>query len=261
MLAAYKIDGTGINCWVNTQCFNDKKRSLLFIHGAGVDHTIWINQYEPMKDGYNIAAVDLPGHGRSEGKGEVDVFLYTAWVRKIIDRLGMNKPVVIGHSLGAAIGLVFAVKYGGALSAVVSVGGGVRMPVNEMILAGLKTDPAAVMGLVAKLCVSKKSRGSLSDAMSGVFARMKPDILHGDFLACDHLDVTHEITRITAPTLVICGADDKMTPPAMSHFLADNIEGAKLALIAGAGHMVMLEEPEAFNEVLEAFLESLPYVN
>jgi pimeloyl-ACP methyl ester carboxylesterase len=261
MLAAYKIDGTGINCWVNARCLNEKKRSLLFIHGAGVDHTVWMNQYEPMQDGYNIAAIDLPGHGHSEGKGEEDVFLYTTWVKKIIDCLGMNKPVLIGHSLGAAIGLVFAVKYGDALSGVVSVGGGVRMPVNEMILAGLKTDPAAVMGLVAKLCISKKHRGSLSDAMSSVFTRMKPDILHGDFLACDRLDITGEITQIKAPALVVCGDDDKMTPPAMSHFLADNIEGGRLAMIAGAGHMVMLEDPGAFNEVLEAFVESLPDVN
>lgn len=261
MLTTCKIDGTGINCWVNAPCFNEKKHCLFFVHGAGVDHTIWINQYESMKDGYNIVAIDLPGHGRSEGKGEDDVFRYTTWVRKIIESMGLNKPVLIGHSLGAAISLVFAVKYGDALSGVVSVGGGARIPVNDMILNGLKTEPAAVMGLVAKLCVSKKKRGSMSDAMSGVFARTNPDILLGDFLACDRLDITHEITQITAPALVVCGDDDKMTPPAMSYFLADNIQGARLAMIAGAGHMVMLEDSKIFNGVLEAFVRSLPDVN
>jgi pimeloyl-ACP methyl ester carboxylesterase len=258
MHAIHKVDGIGINCWVNARHFDEKKHSLVFIHGSGGDHTIWIHQYTRLKDEFNIAALDLPGHGRSEGKGEQDVSLYVEWVRKIIKECKPTKPVLIGHSLGAAISLVFAIKYGNLLSGVVPVGGGVTMPVNEMILSGLKTDPAAVIALAAKFSLSKKHRERLMGPLYEGLSRVKPDITYGDFFACNRLDITDEILQIKLPVLVICGDDDKMMPPAMSQFLADNIPGAQLALIEGAGHMVMLEEVNAFNSTLRTFVKSLP---
>jgi len=81
--------------------------------------------------------------------------------------------------------------------------------------------------------------------------------IHGDFTACDRLDLTATIAGIGIPALVVCGAEDKMTPPALSQFIRDNIPGAGLALIEGAGHFVMLENPEAFNTVLTDFVNSL----
>jgi pimeloyl-ACP methyl ester carboxylesterase len=257
MLTVQKINGTGITCWVNTRHFDDKKVSLFFIHGSGADYIVWINQYTAMQDGCNIVALDLPGHGRSEGKGEQDVSLYVEWVKKLVKKLRLSRPVLIGHSLGAAISLVFALKYGDTLSGIVAVGGGVRMPVNEMILNGLKAYPAALIDLVAKFSVSKNNRERLSGYLSKGFARINPDILYGDFLACDRFDITQEVSQIRIPALVVCGTDDKMMPPEMSGYLKDHIPGAGLALIEGAGHMVMLEDPEAFNGVLRAFIESL----
>ena len=87
-----------------------------------------------------------------------------------------------------------------------------------------------------------------------------PDVLYGDLLACDRLDITGQVSQIGIPTLVLCGIDDKMTPPAQSQFLGDNIPGAQLSLIENAGHMVMLENAEAFNKLLRDFVESLPVV-
>ena len=74
--------------------------------------------------------------------------------------------------------------------------------------------------------------------------------MRGDFLACDRLDLIEAAGRIAVPTLVICGAEDKMTPPALSQAIAEKIPGARLALVEGAGHMVMLEDPVAFNSCL-----------
>ena len=261
MHVLHKIDGIGINCWVNARHFDEKRHALVFVHGSGGDHTIWIHQYKQMNDEFNIAALDLPGHGRSEGKGEQDVALYVEWVRKIIKKLNLRKPVLIGHSLGAAISLTFAIKYGDLLSGIVPVGGGVRMPVNEMILEGLTTDPAAVIALAAKFSISKKNRERLMSPLYEALSKVNPDIIYGDFLACDRLDIASEILQISTPALVVCGADDKMMPPAMSQFLTDHISGSKLSFIEDAGHMVMLEEPEAFNREIRMFVESLHDMN
>ena len=258
MVIFHEISGAKIACWASSQNFADGKKALFFIHGSGGDHRIWIKQYTRLKDEFNIAAIDLPGHGLSDGRGEQDVSQYVEWVRKFIAALALEKPVLIGHSLGAAISLVFAIKYGEMLSAIVPVGGGARMPVNAMILEGLKTDPDSVIALAAKFSVTRENRERLLRTVIEGLSRANPDILYGDLLACDRLDIGNEVASIGKPALVMCGADDKMTPPALSQFLRDNIPSAQLSLIENAGHMVMLENADAFNGALKSFALSLP---
>jgi pimeloyl-ACP methyl ester carboxylesterase len=253
-----EIGGRRLACWVNNGSFRPDCKTLVFVHGSGGNHTDWILQYTPLKSTFNIAAIDLPGHGRSGGPGEEDVSAYVAWVKKLLEELGIAKPVLIGHSLGAAICLSYAIKHGDKAAAVVSVSGGARMPVNPLILEGLKQDPAAIIALAAKFSVAKENRERFSDLIMGNLSRVDPSTLYGDFIACDTLDITEAVAGIAIPALVVCGNEDKMTPPALSEYLGQNITGARLALIAGAGHCVMLEEPEAFNAALTDFVNSLP---
>ncbi len=89
MINLQEIDGRRIACWVNNGSFLPDRRTLVFIHGSGGDHTNWIQQYTPLKNGFNIAAIDLPGHGRSEGPGEQEVAAYVEWVKKTLDGLGI----------------------------------------------------------------------------------------------------------------------------------------------------------------------------
>jgi pimeloyl-ACP methyl ester carboxylesterase len=255
-----EISDIRIACWVDSENFAGGRKTLVFVHGSGGDHRLWIKQYTKFKDEFNIVVIDLPGHGQSSGKGAQDALSYVECVRRLLESLSLKKPVLIGHSLGAAISLVFAIQYGEMLSGVVPVGGGVTMPVNEMILKDLKTNPEFVIGMIAKFSVSKENRERLMRTVIDGLSCASPDVLYGDLLACNRLDITGQVSRIGIPTLVLCGADDKMTPPALSQFLGDNIPGAQLSLIENAGHMVMLENVDAFNRLLRAFVESLPAV-
>ncbi len=257
MVVFKEIDSVNIACWVNSENFASGRKGLVFIHGSGADHRIWIKQYTKLQDEFNIAVIDLPGHGQSEGKGEQSISPYVEWVRKFLDLLAWEKPVLIGHSLGAAVSLVFAVKYGEMLSGIIAAGGGARMPVNEMILKGLKTDPAFVIALAAKFAISRENRERLSRTLIEGLSHVNPEVLYGDFLACNRLDITGEVSKIRIPTLVTCGENDKMTPPELSLFLKDNIPGAQFVLIKNAGHMVMLENTESFNRCVREFVESL----
>ena len=258
MIHVEQINGRKLACWVNNGGFSPDRKTLFFIHGSGGTHADWILQYTRLKNNFNVAAVDLPGHGQSAGPGEQDVAAYASWVKKLLEGLGIARPLLIGHSLGAAICLHFAIRHGDAAAAVVPVGGGVRMPVNPAILEGLKQDPAAIIGLAAKFSVAKANRERLSGLITENLSRVDPLILHGDFTACDKLDITGAVAGIGIPALVICGTEDKMMPPAFSEYLGKHITGARLALIAGAGHCVMLENPEAFNAALTDFVNSLP---
>ena len=146
---------------------------------------------------------------------------------------GISKPVIIGHSLGAAIALTFAIQYGDLISGIVPFGGGVRMPVNPAILDGIRKDAAAILAFTAKIAVAKKNR----ERLAPILAKRNPDpeVMYGDFLACDRLDITDSVKNIKVPTLIVCGTEDKMTPPANSESLRDMIPGARLALIPEAG--------------------------
>lgn len=258
MINLQEIDGRRIACWVNNGNFLPDRKTLVFIHGSGGDHTNWIRQYTLLKNAFNIAVLDLPGHGRSEGPGEQDVAAYVEWVKKILDSLKIFNPVLIGHSLGAAIALSFVIRYDTAAAAVVPVAGGVKMPVNPVILEGFLRDPASVIGMAAKFSIAKQNREKFSGLIAESLSRINPEIIHGDFSACNSLDITEAVAGIRIPAMVICGAEDKMTPPSLSQFISDRIPGARLTLIEGAGHFVMMENPEAFNAALTDFVNALP---
>jgi pimeloyl-ACP methyl ester carboxylesterase len=258
MVRFQDVNGLKMACWASPHPWQAAKKTLVFIHGSGGDHTVWLHQYTRLKNAFNIAALDLPGHGRSEGRGERDVAVYVEWVRQILAALAIEKPVLVGHSLGAAISLRYALTYGDKLAGIVPVGGGAAMPVNQLILEGLKTDPATVIAMAVKFSVAKNNRDRLSEILMKSMSAVNPDVLYGDFLACDKHDVTAMVSQILVPALVICGDQDKMTPPEMSRYLKDHIPGAQLALIKDAGHFVMLENVEEFNRAIGAFVASLP---
>jgi pimeloyl-ACP methyl ester carboxylesterase len=111
MLKYFNVESTKNSCWIKGRDFGKHKQSLAFIHGSGSDHSVWSNQYGKLHKDYNILAIDLPGHGQSEGKAQVTVEDYCRWVKNILDVVNLQNPILIGHSLGAAITLTFAVNY------------------------------------------------------------------------------------------------------------------------------------------------------
>jgi len=134
MLKYFNIDAVKIACLTSKNGSGAHKQSLVFIHGSGGDHTAWLNQYAQLKEKYNIVAVDLPGHGRSEGNGEKHVKDYCVWIKNLLDALGLTEPILVGHSLGAAIALRFAISHPEKISGIVCLGGGMKMPVNPFFL-------------------------------------------------------------------------------------------------------------------------------
>lgn len=258
MIKTQRVDGLQIAYWMNDGGWMKDRKTLFFVHGSGGDHTNWEYQYNDLARDFNILAPDLPGHGQSEGKGEQEVIRYVEGVKKLIEETGVQKPMMIGHSLGAAISLTTAIHYGSLLSGIVPLGGGVKMPVNPAILDGILKDIGAIISLIVKFSITKENRERLAAPLTAGLSAAQTEVMYGDFLSCDRLDITAAIPAIKVPTLVVCGEEDKMTPPALSQFIKDHIPGARLVLIPKSGHFAMMENADAFNKAVREFAQALP---
>jgi pimeloyl-ACP methyl ester carboxylesterase len=253
MMKHFKVGDNNIACWVNPADFGAHAQSLVFLHGSGGNSGAWTEQYSVLHKAFNIAALDLPGHGKSEGSGEKDILAYVLRLKEILEVLKLERPVLVGHSLGAAIALSFAVQYPRDVSGVVAAGGGLTMPVNPDILEGFAKQPDLILDLMCKFSIAKENRPKLFGPLRESLGQARVDVVAGDMLACSKFDLTGELENIRVPVLALCGVEDKMTPPASSEKIAGSIAGAKCVLIEGAGHMAMLEKPEAFNDALKNF--------
>lgn len=253
MLKYFSVKENKVSCWINPSDFGAHAQSLIFIHGSGSNSSVWSNQYGRLHSLFNIAALNLPGHGQSTGRSGDDIPAYAEYVKDILVVLDLKRPVLIGHSMGAAVALCFAAKYPRAISGVMTLGGGVTLPVNPDILQGLKSQPDMVLDMICKFSLAKENRYKLSDTLRASLAAANLAVLASDMQACGKVDLTSELPKITAPVLALCGTQDKMTPPAFSEQITSKIEGAKLLLIEGAGHMLMMEKPEAVNDAIKTF--------
>ncbi len=230
-------------------------KTVVFIHGAAGSGARWANQVKMLAGGHYPVALDLPGHGASGGWPCEQIFLYREWVKQTVEALGLGNIVLVGHSMGGAVALDFALTYPSYLQGLILVSTGARLRVDPARLesyrkgeyraewARLSFSPAASSGLVEQ---------GVRDALAA-----DPAARYADFLACDRFDVLSQVNKIPAPALVVCGQDDLATPVKFARYLAENIPRARLVLIDRAAHMVMLEQPEELNKAIKDFLAEL----
>jgi len=230
------------------------QRTLIFVHGAGGSHLHWPPQLRRLT-GANTYALDLPGHGQSEGQGRKSISAYADFVAAFLETLELKKVILVGHSMGGATALDFVLRYRERLAGLVLVGSGARLRVAPAILDGIHRDFQAAVRLICDYAFALDAPEQLKRLGQHQMEQTHPDVLYGDFAACDAFDVMDRLGGIRCPTLAICGTADRLTPPKYSTYLRDHIPGAQLVLIEGAGHMVMLEQPEAVSQAIADFVQ------
>ncbi len=229
--------------------------AIILIHGAGGTHLHWPYNLRRLNH-HRIFAPDLPGHGKSEGLGEQSIDKYAQAIANWMDAAGIKKAIVGGHSMGGAIAQTLALQSPQKVSGLILVGTGSVLRVNPDLLEMLSnpaTTPAA-LDLVTKWSYAPGTDPKLLAQVREQMDATRPAVMHGDYLACSKFDVTSQLSQIKTPTLILCGELDKMTPIHLSQQLQTSISGAKLVLIPEAGHMVMLEQPEAVAAAVIAFI-------
>jgi pimeloyl-ACP methyl ester carboxylesterase len=233
---------------------------VVLIHGAGGTHLYWPAEVRRLT-GYRVFAIDLPGHGKSAKRGQQAIPGYTHDILEWLDVVGLHRAVFVGHSMGSAIALNLALEHPEHALGIALLGAGAKLTVNPTLLEGAAsptTFPNTVERVVS-WSFSKNAPKRLLVLAGKRMAQTRRSVLHGDFLACNEFDEMARIERIEKPTLVVCGAEDKMTPVRYAQYLADRIPNANLKVIPDAGHMVMLEQPRAVAQALLDFLAGIAY--
>ncbi len=251
-----RIDGKQISYWTGRKGILEGRETILFIHGAGGGQYTWNYQKGFFEKEFNPIVIELPGHGESGGEGEEEIVTYAEQVYAFLQAVGDRKIFLVGHSMGGAIVQTLALTHPEVIQGIILVGTGARLKVLPMILNGIKTNFEETIPRIVQFAYSRKAPSELIEGGVNQMLQCRAEVLYGDFAACDRFDVMKEVEKIDLSTLILCGEDDALTPVLYSQFLHSRIKGSKLEVLPNAGHMVMMEAPQAFNEKIAEFVSN-----
>jgi len=231
------------------------KSTIIFIHGSGGSKVLWDSQVGSLTKRVNTVALDLPGHGNSEGSGEASVKEYARLVEAFVGEIDAPKPIPCGLSLGGAIAQQLLIDYADRFIAGMLVSTGARLKVMPAILETIENDYNTFLSMLPSFAASEKTNPQLLQPLMEASAKCPPKVASGDFRACNDFDVMDRLSSIAVPVLVISAEDDKLTPPKYGAFLEKSIPNAIRAHIMDAGHLAPIEKPEEVNQAILEFLD------
>ncbi len=230
---------------------------VVFVHGASMNRTAWALQARYFAArGWNVASLDLPGHGRSPGPALTSVPELAAVVAADLDGRDISAAYLVGHSMGALIGVELAAARPDLVARLALVGGGLGLAVNEALLRGSADTPELAVEAIIEWGFSKTSHLGNAEApgmwldgagraLMADEVRRHPGSLHADFAACNSYTGGPEAaTRVTCPVLVVSASRDLMTPPKLGKTAAAAVADGRYVELAGCGHMLMSERPK-----------------
>jgi pimeloyl-ACP methyl ester carboxylesterase len=237
----------------------ERGRLFLLVHAAGSNAGMWQRQLAGLAGEHSVVALDLPGHGRSAGvEGLKSLEAYADLVVRFADALRLRPFVLIGRSMGGGIGLLVAARHGERLRGLVLACTGATFPLTP---ESIDTAHDIVRGrLPQQFTTETFSPATGMDLMREAWmeqVKTDPRVRYTDLLACREFDGRPLLAHVRTPTLVVAGADDQVTPVTCAEELARGIAGARLEVIAQAGHQAPLEQTEAFNRLVTGFAEGL----
>ncbi|MGP1630495.1 MAG: alpha/beta fold hydrolase [Giesbergeria sp.] len=259
-------------CYTGGRLFDAALPTVVLIHGVLNDHSVWAMQSRWLAHhGWNVLAVDLPGHCRSAGPAPQTVEEAADFVIALLGVLGVERAALVGHSWGSLIALEAASRLGNRASHLALVGTAWPMKVSPALLEAALHEPEKALRMVnvfsrSTLCAPPSALGPGTWVFGAQMAlgrrvlasNTQVNLFHRGFMACDQYargDVA--IAQIECPVLFALGALDQMTTPKAAQTLltAAKAAGKKVSVsMLPVGHSEMTEAPEATLVALRDFL-------
>jgi pimeloyl-ACP methyl ester carboxylesterase len=235
---------------------------LVLIHGAGGTRLYWPPEIRRLP-GYCVYALDLPGHGKSELRGgHQTIDKYADILVEWLEAVHLRRAVFVGHSMGGAIALSIALQHPERVIGLGLISSGARLKVHPTIL-NYAADPTTynkAADMLVSYSFSPNAPKRLVELAHRRMLETRQSVFSGDLQACNRFDIMDKLGAIKQSTLVLCGAEDQMTPLRYAQFLSTSITDTRLVIVPGAGHMVMLEKPHLVAESLLSFLNEISYL-
>lgn len=258
------VDSKKTYAYTGNRAFEANKPTVVFIHGAPQDHSVWSLQSRYFAyHGWNVFAIDLPGHGKSIAAPCKSIGEAADWVIRLLDAAGARLAALVGHSMGSLIALEAAARHFERVSRIVLIGSAVPMPVSEPLLQTSKDNDHAAYDMINVFSHSAAAQmgGNRTPGVwmmgSGMrlLERAAPGVLHADFSACNsYLAGLEAAQNLQCPALMILGKRDLMTPMNLAGDLIAALPAAKVIALEGAGHALMAERPDEVLDSLISFL-------
>ncbi len=238
-----------------------KKSTIVFIHGAGGGIEQWSSQVKFFqKQGFKTLAINLPGHGKSPRLEKISIEKYSKAITTLVSDLQISSLVLVGHSMGGGIVQQLAINGRLKIHAIVLIGTGAKLNVAPTIIEMISNTFNEAMNFLGQYAYSNNIDLKIIEKNERLIRSNGKEILLADFEACKNFDQRTEISRITCPTLIICGENDQMTPVKFSTYLHEHIKNSRLEIIPSGGHFIFQEKPDEVNKIILNFLSSIPAI-
>lgn len=258
------VNGKSAYAYTGTREFKAALPTAIFIHGAANDHSVWSLQSRYFAfHGWNVLALDLPGHGQSEGPACTTIGDYSTWVAAFMDAMAVKTAVVIGHSMGSLTALELAARRPDLVRKLALVGTAVPMAVGDALIDAARDDEDKARRMIVEWSFAPVSHLGNNHAVPGTWLpgnslalmrRMAKGVLYNDLAACKAYQAgMSAAAEVEAPTLLVVGEFDLMTPPKATHLVVNEFGNANVEIIRNAGHNMMSEAPEAVLKSLWKF--------
>ncbi len=258
------------------KAFDAVQPTVVFIHGVLGDHSVWILQTRYLAHhGFNVLAVDLPGHGRSQGEAPRSVEEAAQFIAALLDAAGVKQAALVGHSWGSLIALEAAARLKDRISHIALVGTAFPMKVSPALLETSLQEPMKAIEMInvfsrATLAAPPSALGPgtwVHGANTALNRRVlasntQVNVFHRGFVACDsYANGLHAMAELTCPVLFVLGQQDQMTAPRAAQSLVKQArESGKTHSVVTVpmGHHQMTESPEETLQALLRFFTARP---
>ena len=265
----FNVNHQDVYCYTGGKSLNSELPTVVFIHGAQNDHSVWALQSRYFAHhGYNVLAVDLPGHGRSKGAALASVEQMADWLLSLLDAAQIQQASLVGHSMGSLIALEACAKAPHKVTHLCLLGTAYPMKVSDTLLNAARDEEQTAIDMVniwshTSIAHKPSFPGPGFSVLSGSqrlmqrMSKINPDkLFYTDFFACNaYANGEVAAQSVQCPTLFLIGKKDMMTPPKATATLTKTIAHGKISVIDNCGHSLMSEQSDAVLNALVQFIK------